>query len=105
MESITNTLMRSIIIKASIILAAADGLIFLLKKGGDAGVKKLKQITAPASWSVPNAAPIRPHTIQGQIDNFIESVTLVSPGNQLAKSQYYLFIDRTSVSTAVRTFY
>ena len=80
-------------------------MILLLKKGGDAGVKKPKQITAPASWSVPNAAPIRPHTIQGQIDNFTESIKLVSPGNQLAKSQYYLFIDRTSVSTAVRIFY
>lgn len=97
--------MRSPIIKASIILAPADGSILLLKKGGDAEVKKVKQITAPASWSVPSAAPMRPYTIQGQIDHFTKSVMLVSPCNQLAKSQYYLFIDRASVSTAVRNFY
>ncbi len=69
-------LMKSIVINALIILAAAAGVTLLLKKGGDAGARKVRQVSAPIASRVADAAPIRPQTIQSQIDNFNEPITL-----------------------------
>ena len=69
-------LMKSIVINALIILAAAAGVTLLLKKGGDAGARKVRQVSAPIASRVADAPPIRPQTIQGQIDNFNEPITL-----------------------------
>jgi hypothetical protein len=69
-------LMKSIIINALIILAAAAGVTLLLKKGGDAGARKVRQVSAPVASRVADAPPIRPQIIQGQIDNFNEPITL-----------------------------
>jgi len=68
--------MKSIVINALIILAAAAGVTLLLKKGGDAGARKVRQVSAPIASRVADAAPIRPQTIQSQIDNFNEPITL-----------------------------
>jgi hypothetical protein len=68
--------MKSIIINAVIILAAAAGVTLLLKRGGDAGARKVRQVSAPVASRVADAAPIRPQTIQGQIDNYNEPITL-----------------------------
>ena len=68
--------MKSIIINAVIILAAAAGVTLLLKKGGDAGARKVRQVSAPVASRVADAPPIRPQIIQGQIDNFSEPITL-----------------------------
>lgn len=70
--------MKSITINALLILAAAAGVIFLLKKGGQTGASKVKQITAPVHTTPATAAPIRPQTIQGQVDNFNEAIALQS---------------------------
>ena len=69
-------LMKSIVINALIILAAAAGVTLLLKKGGDAGARKVRQVSAPIASRVADAAPIRLQTIQSQIDNFNEPITL-----------------------------
>ena len=69
-------LMKSIVINALIILAAAAGVTLLLKKGGDAGARKVRQVSAPIASRIADAAPIRPQTIQSQIDNFNEPITL-----------------------------
>jgi len=68
--------MKSIVINALIILAAAAGVTLLLKKGGDAGARKVRQVSAPIASRIADAAPIRPQTIQSQIDNFNEPITL-----------------------------
>jgi len=68
--------MKSIVINALIILAAAAGVTLLLKKGGDAGARKVRQVSAPIASRVADAAPIRLQTIQSQIDNFNEPITL-----------------------------
>jgi hypothetical protein len=68
--------MKSIIINVLIILAAAAGVTLLVKKGGDAGARKVRQVTAPVASRVADAPPIRPQIIQGQIDNFNEPITL-----------------------------
>ena len=68
--------MKSIIINAVIILAAAAGVTLLLKKGGDAGARNVRQVNAPVARRVADAPPIRPQMIQGQIDNFSEPITL-----------------------------
>jgi hypothetical protein len=68
--------MKSIIMNALVIIAAATGVIFLLKTGGDAGVRKVKQVGAPSGIEAADAAAIRPQTIQGQIDNFKEAIAL-----------------------------
>ncbi len=75
-ENTTTALVKSIITNVFIILAAAAGVILLLKNGGDAGTRKVKQITAPVASRVADAVPIRPQTIQGQIDNFHQPVAL-----------------------------
>jgi hypothetical protein len=68
--------MKSIIVNAFIVLAAAAGVIFLLKKGGEAGASKVEQISAPIGRSAADAEPIRPQTIEGRIDDFNQPVTL-----------------------------
>ena len=75
-ENTTTALVKSIITNVFIILAAAAGVILLLKNGGDAGTRKVKQITAPVASRVADAVPLRPQTIQGQVDNFHEPITL-----------------------------
>jgi hypothetical protein len=68
--------MKAIIINALIILAAFAGVTFLLKKGGEAGASKVKQVTAPVGRGVVDATPIHPLVIEGQIDNFAEPIAL-----------------------------
>jgi hypothetical protein len=67
---------KRIVVDALIIMAAAAGVILLLKKGGEAGVSKVKQVSTPVSTTVATAAPIRPQTIEGQLDNFNGPITL-----------------------------
>jgi hypothetical protein len=67
---------KSIIINGFLVLAAAAGVIFLLAKGGKAGGSNVKQVSAPLSTTAATAAPIRPQTIQGQLDNFNGPITL-----------------------------
>jgi hypothetical protein len=67
---------KSIIINGFLVLAAAASVIFLLAKGGKAGVSNVKQVSAPVGTTVATAAPIRPQTIQGQLDNFNGPITL-----------------------------
>jgi hypothetical protein len=57
-------------------MVAAAGVVLLLKKGGEAGVSKVKQVTAPASREIVDATPIHPLVIEGQINNFAESIAL-----------------------------
>jgi hypothetical protein len=64
------------VIDLVIIVVAAAGVVLLLKKGGEAGISKVKQVTAPASRQVVDATPIHPLVIEGQIDNFVEPIAL-----------------------------
>jgi hypothetical protein len=57
-------------------MAAAAGVVILLKKGGEAGVSKVKQVTAPVATAVVDVVPIHPLVIEGQIDNFAEPIAL-----------------------------
>jgi hypothetical protein len=57
-------------------MAAAAGVILLLKKGGEVGVSKVKQVTAPASRQVVDSTPVHPLVFEGQIDNFAEPIAL-----------------------------
>jgi hypothetical protein len=66
-------LMKSIIINVLIILAATAGVTLLLKKGGDAGARK---VTPPVGRAVVDATPIHPLVIEGQLDNFAEPIAL-----------------------------
>ena len=68
--------MKAIIINALIILAAFAGVTFLLKKGGEAGASKVKQVTAPVGRGIVDATPIHPLVIEGQFDNFAEPIAL-----------------------------
>jgi hypothetical protein len=67
---------KRIVISALIIMAASAGVILLLKKGGEAGASKVKQVTAPVGRVVVDATPIHPLVIEGQIDNFAEPIAL-----------------------------
>jgi hypothetical protein len=69
-------LMKSIIVNVLIILAATAGVTLLLKKGGDAGARKVKEVTAPVGRAVVDATPIHPLVIEGQLDNFAEPIEL-----------------------------
>jgi hypothetical protein len=64
------------IIDLVIIVIAAAGVVLVLKKGGEAGVSKVKQVTPPVATAVVDAAPIHPLVIEGQIDNFVEPIAL-----------------------------
>lgn len=57
-------------------MVAAAGVVILLKKGGEAGVNKVKQVTVPVVTGVVDAAPIHPLVIEGQLDNFIKPIAL-----------------------------
>lgn len=57
-------------------MAAAAGVVLLLKKGGEAGVSKVKQVTPPVATGVVDAVPIHPLVIEGQIDNLVEPIAL-----------------------------
>jgi hypothetical protein len=57
-------------------MVAAAGVVLLLKKGGEAGVSKVKQVTAPVATGVVDAVPIHPLVIEGQIDNLVEPIAL-----------------------------
>lgn len=57
-------------------MAAVGGVTFLLKKGGNAGAGKVMHAVAPSTNKVVEAAPIRPRTILGHIDNFKEAIIL-----------------------------
>ncbi len=80
--------MKSIIVNALIILAAAAGVILLLKKGGAAGASKVVQISAPVGRTAADAAPIRPQTIEGRIDDFNEPITLQPIRSWRADTKY-----------------
>jgi hypothetical protein len=67
---------KRIVIDLVMIMAAAAGVVLLLKKGGEAGVSKVKQVTAPVATAVVDAVPIHPLVIEGQIDNFAEPIAL-----------------------------
>jgi hypothetical protein len=57
-------------------VVAAAGAVLLLKKGGEAGVSKVKRVTPPVATAVVDAVPIHPLVIEGQIDNFVEPIAL-----------------------------
>jgi len=57
-------------------MAAAAGVVLLLRKGGEAGVSKVKQVTSPVATAVLDAVPVYPVVIEGQIDNFVEPIAL-----------------------------
>lgn len=57
-------------------MAAAAGVVLLLKKGGEAGVSKVKQVAPPVATGVVDAVPIHPLVIEGQIDNLVEPIAL-----------------------------
>jgi len=78
--------MKGIILNALIILAASAAIVLLLKKGGDAGVSKIKEVTAPANKVA--GAPIRPPAIDGQVDNFNGTLTLEPLQSWGAKAKY-----------------
>lgn len=68
--------MKRTVIDLLIIMVAAAGVVLLLKKGGEAGVSKVKQVTPPIATGVVDAVPIHPLVIEGQIDNFVEPSAL-----------------------------
>src|SRR4029453_5826124 len=61
---------KSLVINGLSIIAAAGGVILLLKKGGEAGISAVKQVRAPVRTTVATARPVRPQAIEAQIDNF-----------------------------------
>jgi len=57
-------------------MAASAGIVLLLKKGGEAGVRRVKEVAPPVTMRVVDAVPVHPLVIEGQIDNFVEPITL-----------------------------
>ena len=76
LQSIGLHLVRSIIVSSLIILAACAGVILLLEKGGKAGASRVRQVSGPVKTTAATAPPIKPQTIQGQIDDFNQAITL-----------------------------
>jgi hypothetical protein len=67
---------KKTVIDVLIMMVAAAGVVLLLRKGGEAGVSKVKQVTPPVATRVVDAVPIHPLVIEGQIDNFVEPIAL-----------------------------
>jgi hypothetical protein len=67
---------KKIVVDLLIIMVAAAGVGFLLKKGGEAGASKVKQVTSPIAAGVVDANPVHPLVIEGQIDNFLGPIAL-----------------------------
>ncbi|HEY7000307.1 MAG TPA: hypothetical protein VH330_01085 [Candidatus Udaeobacter sp.] len=68
--------MKRTIIDLVLIVAAGTGVVLLLKKGGEAGARKVKEVAPPAAMRVVDAVPVHPIAIEGQIDNFVAPITL-----------------------------
>jgi hypothetical protein len=67
---------KKIVVDLLIIMVAAAGVGFLLKKGGETGASKVKQVTSPIATGVVDASPVHPLVIEGQIDNFVGPIAL-----------------------------
>jgi hypothetical protein len=72
----TNVLVKRTVIDLVLITAAAVGIVLLLKKGGEAGARKVKEVAPPVAMRMVDAVPVHPLVIEGQLDNFIEPIAL-----------------------------
>jgi len=72
----TNILVKRTLIDLVLITAAGVGVVLLLKKGGETGARKVKEVAPPVAMRVVDAVPVHPLVIEGQIDNFVETIAL-----------------------------
>ena len=71
--------LKRTVIDALVVIAAVVGVTFLLKKGEEAGASRMMQIATSPGNSVAPAAPLRPQTIAGRIDNFKDEAIPLKP--------------------------
>jgi len=61
---------KSLAIQSLWIVGAGVVVIFLLRAGGEAGARKVRQTTGPITVTTADLDPVRPQIIEAEIDNF-----------------------------------
>ena len=61
---------KNLLIQSLWVIGAGAVVIFLLKAGGEAGARKVREITGPVVVTTAELDPVRPQIIEGEIDNF-----------------------------------